>query len=160
MTLMEALLASVVLSIGASTIILPFTTAARNEEVDGRRTLAAHLGQEMMEEILSKPFEDPQGSGGLGPESGETSRSLYDNIDDYHKYQDGYNQLISDIVGLDGQAVDNPAVADLSRHVVVAYIHVSGQDTSEDPNFVRIEVTLKYVGTAFLTLTRLVYQPQ
>ena len=76
---MEALLASAVLAIGASTIILPFTTAARNEEVDGRRTLAAQLGQEMMEEILSKPFEDPQGSGGLGPESGETSRSLYDN---------------------------------------------------------------------------------
>src|SRR5580765_4297875 len=37
-----------------------------------------------MEEILSQPYADPQGTVALGPDSGETSRLLYDNMDDYH----------------------------------------------------------------------------
>lgn len=160
MTLTEALLASTLLAMGASAIVLPFTAAAQNEEVDARRTLAVHLAQEMIEEIVSKPFNDPQGGGDVGPESGETSRDLYDNIDDYHGYADGYGQATGEIVGLAGQSISDPAARYLSRHVATTYVYVAGQDSSDDPSFIRIDVTVKHKSGEMLTLTRMVYQPR
>jgi len=45
-------------------------------------TMALALGKGLMEEVLSRPFEDPEfGAGSFGTEEG--SRSLYDDVDDY-----------------------------------------------------------------------------
>jgi len=160
MTLMEALLASTLLAMGASAIVLPFTTAAQNEEADARRTLAVHLAQEMIEEILSKPFDDPQGGGAVGPEGDETSRGLYDNIDDYNGYAEGYDQALNSIVGLTGQSISEPAAEYLSRHVATTYVYVAGQDSGDDPSFIRIDVTVKHKNNKMLSLTRMVYLPR
>ena len=144
MTLMEALLASVMLSMGASAVLLPFSVGAQSEQEDARRTFALYLGRELMEEIISKPFDDPQGSEALGPDGGESSRALFDNIDDYDGYEDGYNTSIDRIVGMNEQTIDAAAIEGLQREVVIKYVHVSGQDVGDDPNFVRIEVKMKY----------------
>jgi len=160
MTLMEALLASSMLAMGASAILLPFSAGAQSEAEDARRTVALYLGRELMEEILSKPFDDPQGSTAVGPDAGETSRALFDNIDDYDRYKDGYGQSISSIVGMNGQTIEGIAVEKLWRKARVRYVHVSGQDTGDDPNFVRIEVKMKYDTDEILKLTRLVHKPQ
>ena len=157
---MEALLASTMLAMGASAVLLPFSVGAQSEQEDARRTLALHLGRELMEEIISKPFADPQGSVGIGPDGGESSRALFDNIDDYHGYEDGYNKSIARIVGMNNQTIDGVAIEGLQREVVIGYIHVSGQDPGADPNFVRIEVNMKYKGDELLTLRRLVHKPQ
>jgi hypothetical protein len=160
MTLMEALMASTLLSMGASAVLLPFNVGAQSEQEDARRTLALYLGREMMEEAISKPFDDPEGSEGLGPDSGETSRSQYDNIDDYDGYEDGYDKTIDQIVGIDGQTIDGLAAEGLQREVVVEYVHVSGQDVGDDPNFVSVVVKMKYMGDILLELRRLVHKPQ
>ncbi|MDY6913941.1 MAG: prepilin-type N-terminal cleavage/methylation domain-containing protein [Planctomycetota bacterium] len=152
-TLLESLLAVVVLAMAVTAIIMPFTAAATNQQVDARRSLAVGLAQEIMEEILTKPFHDPQGSSSLGPEIGETSRTLFDNIDDYH----GYTEDPGGICSFDGAIIDEPESVGLSREVTAGYIYVSGQDVSEDPTFIRVVVEVKYSDQPLVTLTRLVY---
>jgi hypothetical protein len=160
MTLMEALLASTMLAMGASAVLLPFSAGAQNEQEDARRTLALSFGREMMEEILSKPFDDPQGSDGMGPDSGESGRVLFDNIDDFDGYEDGYNKSISRVVGRNNETIGGVATEGLQREVVVRYIHVAGQDLGEDANFVRVEVIMSFKGNELLTLRRMVHKPQ
>ena len=113
-TMIEALLSASVLAMAITAITIPFTAAAQNEQVDARQTVAVSLAQEMMEEVLSKPFEDPNGSSSLGPEPGESVRSLFDNIDDY----DGYTEPEGLIAGISGAFISDPAATDLSRSVL------------------------------------------
>ncbi len=153
-------MASTMLAMGASGVLLPFSVGAQNEQEDARRTLALYLGRELIEEIISKPFDDPQGSEARGPDAGESSRASFDNIDDYDGYEDGYDKSISNIVGRNNETIDALAIEGLQREVVVRYIHVSGQDLGADPNFVRVEVKMKYMGDELLTIRRLVYKPQ
>ena len=160
MTLVEALMASTLLAMGASAVLLPFNIGAQSETEDARRTLAMHLARELMEEIISKPFDDPEGGGGRGPDSGESSRLYFDNIDDYDGYRDGYGETISEIVGMKNQVIQGVAIDGLHRDVSVEYMHVSGQDLGDDPNFVRVEISMGYMGDNLLTLRRLVHVPQ
>ena len=44
--------------------------------------------------------------------------------------------------------------------MVAEYVHVSGQDAGDDPNFVSIVITMKHMGESILTLRRLVHKPQ
>jgi hypothetical protein len=147
-------LAAVILLTAISAITLPFVAGARAEQVDARMCLAVSLGQEMMEEILAKPFLDPQGATTVGPDAGETRRSRFDNVDDYH----GYSEAAGQIADAAGAFITTPAAQGLSRQVTAQYVYVSGQDTGQPATFVRVTVTVAYNGSALVTLTRLVYQ--
>ncbi|MFP4105657.1 MAG: hypothetical protein ACLFVU_06130 [Phycisphaerae bacterium] len=155
-TLMEALLASSILAMAITAITMPFSAGAQNEQANARNTLAAALAQEMMEEVLSKPFADPDDEDAreLGPESDEVGRSSYDNMDDYH----GYVEPEGMVKDMQGQAIDSPAATGLSRRVSVSYVYVSGQSSDQEPTFVRVEVQVFYCGTETIKLTRLVYK--
>ena len=152
-TLAEALLASAVLAMAITAITMPFTAAAQNDQVNARRTVAEALAQEMMEEILAKPFADPQGATVPGPERGETSRNLFDNVDDY----DGYVETDGNIADAGGAPLDDPPAAGLSRHVWAAYVYIDGQSPADPPTFVRVVVDVRYLGQPIVTLSRLVY---
>ena len=153
-TLVESLLAAVVLAMTITAVTMPFTAAARNEQDDARRTVAMSLAQELMEEILAHPFADPQGGGGPGPEAGEAARADFDNIDDY----DGYAEPAGSIVSGDGQTVSETGAHGLSRSARVTYVFVTGQAPTGPPNFVRVEVEMRHNGQPLLTVTRLVYE--
>ena len=151
-TLIEALLAATILAMGVAAITMPFTVGAQNEQVDARHTMALCLAQEMMEEILSRPFNDPDGGDRTpGPEPGETPRSGFDNIDDYH----GYTEAAGNVRSRDGRLLTDAAVANLSRRVTVAYVYVQGQDVRQAPTFVRVTVEVLYRNRPTVTLTRL-----
>jgi len=49
---------------------------------------AIMLAEALVEEILSYPYADPQGDVGMGPDSGESGRGSFDNVDDFNGYQD------------------------------------------------------------------------
>jgi len=153
-------MASTLLAMGASAVLLPFNIGAQYEQEDARRTLALFLGRELMEEIISKPFDDPDGVFGVGPDAGESARVLFDNIDDYDGYEDGYGKSVGEIVGIQNQVIDGVSIQGLHREVSVAYIHVAGQDVGDEPNFVRVEVNMGFKGDNLLTLRRLVHAPQ
>ncbi len=152
-TLVESLLAATLLAATVAAISMPFTAAARNQQVDARRTVATSLANDLVEEIISRPFDDPDGSSSPGPETGESGRSAFDNIDDY----DGYSEAAGEIVDDQGLSISDPAAFDLARRASVTYVYVTGQDTGEWPNFVRIDVVILRKGLPLVTATRLVY---
>ena len=148
LTLLEALLAAVVLAMAASAVIMPYAVGAQAAMRDARQTLAVDLAQDIMEEILSKSFSDPDGK-----ERGEKGRSSWDDMSDY----DGYEEKAGAIRRFDGTLVDDPAATGLSRHVSVVGVYVSGQDTRQPPTFLRVTVEVRYKGQTLTRLSRLVY---
>ena len=147
--MLEALLAAVILAMAITAIVMPFTAAAQNEQVDARQTLAVNLAEDMMEEILAKPFQDPDGDSSPGPEKGESKRSQFDNIDDY----DGLVET-----GGFGDAVeDQPEANGLSRSVAASYVRLGGQKPDEEPTFIRVSVEVSHNGGGIVQLTRLIY---
>lgn len=156
LTLLESMLASVVLAISVFAITLPFTMGVRNEEAQQRQTVAVALAEELMEEILCKPFSDPQTGSRPGPERDESSRALFDNIDDY----DGLDEQADAIANCAGEVMSDPAARGLSRHVTTQYVYVTGQQTDEAPTFVRVTMEVRYENTPLVTLTRLVYSQE
>ena len=56
-TLAEAMMATVVLGIAAAGVLLPFTSGAAVRVEGMRRTLGAKLAADLMEEIISAPFD-------------------------------------------------------------------------------------------------------
>lgn len=159
-TLVEALLAATVLAMAITAILLPFTAGARSQLVEARQTLAASLAQQLLEEILLRPFEepddgdeDPEAPGDFGPDIGESTRDDFSAIDDY----DGYTEAEGTVTGADGQVLDAAAAVGLSRHVAVAYVYVAGQDVDDDPTFLRVIVEIKHRGDPVIRLTRLIH---
>jgi len=154
-TLAESLLASAVLAMAVTATTLPFTAGAGNELHDARLSVAVSLAQEMLEEILSRPFEDPQGASQPGPEVSEdqADRTTLDNLDDY----DGLMEPAGYVTNMAGVRMTESIAQGLSRSVSAAYVYVSGQDTSLAPTFIRITVEAKYNGESLVKLTRLVY---
>ncbi len=145
---MEALLAAVILAIVVGAIVMPFTAGASNTAQNAKSTLAVNLAQDLMEEILAKPFSDPDGK-----ETGENKRSKWDDMDDY----DGYGEVEGAIAGFDGVKVDDPVSVGLTRRVRVERVYVAGQDQSEAPTFLRFTVDVHYRGEKVVTLSRLAY---
>jgi len=159
-TLIEALMASVILAMTVSAAVMPFTCGMRNQQVESRQTIAVSLAEDLMEEIILKPFEEP-GDGdedhelesSFGPDSGESSPSSFSAVDDY----DGYTEPAGQVMDPTGQVITDPAVAGISRHVTVSYVYMPGQDVTEPPNFFRVVVEVRYNDQPIVTLTRLVH---
>ncbi len=93
MTVVESMIAVMILSM--TTLAVTYAVVAGHAHVaNGEDNIrATHLCQDLMEEVLSLPYNDPQGATGMGPDSGETGRSLYDNIDDYHGHSESAGNL-------------------------------------------------------------------
>lgn len=152
-TLTEALLASVILAAAVLAIIWPFVAANQAQAQAIQKTHGAALAEELMEEILAKPFDDPQGSSTPGPEDGESDRSRFDNADDYHKYTEAAGQMQA----LDGSAIRGTWVDGLSRSVTAQYVYLDGQDTTQPPSVLRVIVRVRRGGDELAVLTRLIY---
>lgn len=153
-TLLEAVLATALLALVVMAVTAPFTASIWNAQADGRRVLAANLAHELMEEILSKPFRDPQGASDSGPEADESGlRKDFDNIDDY----DGYAEEPGAIVTGDGTPAITPESVGLSRQAETTYVTVPGQLNPSERAFVRVKVTVKYYSQPLVCLARLVY---
>jgi len=141
-------MAAAVLAMTASIVVVPFSAGAQSTAQDARQTLAVSLAEGLMEEILSKPFADPDGSS-----AGEVGRTTWDDMGDYN----GYAESDGNIVTFDGTGVNDAAAVGLSRHVTVQPVYVSGQDQGQAATFKRATVEIRYHGNTLLTLTRLKY---
>lgn len=153
-SLIEAMIASTILAATVTAVSLPFTAGAQNEQDSARTTLAVALAEELMEEILSKPFNDPNGVQTPGPEAGETTRALYTNTDDYH----GYTEADGQIKDSNGCSCATPLATGLSRSALAEYVYLPGQSPLRSPSVIRVTVAVSYKGRAVSTLQRLVYR--
>lgn len=83
-SLAEVLIASSILSF-VTLGIVQAVSAGQARTLDAlKRSRAQALADVLLEEILSKPYADPEGETGFGPDTGETVRASFDNVDDYH----------------------------------------------------------------------------
>ena len=152
-TLIEAVTAILVLGIAIPPLVALFTEIAAHSVDDTYQGVAATYVDALMEEIVSKAFEDPdEASGSFGTEEG--SRSAYDDIDDY----DGLSN--SPPKRLDGTDLDD--YGGLTRSVTVDNVTAADPDpiTPEvdgSTEFKRIKVTVTWTGGkgGELTLTGL-----
>ncbi len=155
-TLIESLLAAAILAMSITAVTIPFTSAAKNEQINARKTVATSFAQELMEEILTRSFEDSQPSSARnpGPEGDEYSRCDFDNIDDY----DGYTDKPAETSVLGGEISKHPSAMDLVRKVTTEYVYVTGQEISGEPEFIRILVEITYHQRSIVRLSRLVFR--
>ena len=154
-TLIEALTATVILAVTVTAVTVPFAAGASSGQSDGRGTVAAALAQEMMEEVISKPFYDPQGSTALGPDGSETrtGSTKFDNIDDYHNYTEAAGAIKS----MSGIVINDPATVGLSRRVTTTYVYLTGQSQASPATYIRVKVEVLYQGRPLVAVTRLCY---
>lgn len=102
LTVVEAMMALAVLSVAVLAVshaVVAGQTHARGGD-DAMR--AVDLAQDLMEEILALSYRDPDGTSTLGPETGETGRSSFDNVDDFH----GYTETVGTITDFAGNPYD------------------------------------------------------
>lgn len=155
-TLLESLLAAVVLAMTSAAIIVPFSAGAQSTSEEARQTVGVNLAQDLVEEILAKPFRDPDVKEGKKPKPGqddESEREDWDDMDDYDEFSESAGQITS----FDGSVVTDPAAANMTRHCWVKGVYVAGQDTSKDPTFLQIIVEVRDRGDTLVKLSRLVY---
>jgi prepilin-type N-terminal cleavage/methylation domain-containing protein len=152
-TLAEALLATTILAIIAASATLPFSAGVQNANEAGKLEQAVELGESMMEEVLARSFFGPsQSSPTPGPDSGETSRTNYDSVDDFA----GYSESDKVLRDFKNTAVNNPSTDGYWREVSIAYVSFPNQQAGDTNSLIHVKVKV-YHGTALLlTLDRLV----
>jgi len=110
-TLIELIVGIVVLSISLSIISMLIVPAEQKSADQILQVKAAELGQSFLNDISSRAFDENSDmagglvrcgepndgsnpctpSGNLGPEAGETTRDLFNDVDDYDDYQLNFN---------------------------------------------------------------------
>ncbi len=77
LTLVELLVSIVIVGIAASTILGVFSITSASSADPMIRHQAAAIAESYLEEVLARPFDDPDGS------DTETLRADFDDVDDY-----------------------------------------------------------------------------
>jgi MSHA pilin protein MshD len=87
LTLIESIAAIVVLGISIPPFLALFREVATKSTKDTNQAVAIQYANSLMEEIVSKAFEDPNlAAGSFGTEEG--TRSAYDDVDDFNGLSD------------------------------------------------------------------------
>ena len=133
-TLAEAMMATVVLGIAAAGVLLPFTSGAAVRAEGMRRTLAAKLASDLMEEIVNTAFGDIV--------------SRYD----------GYAEPQGQIKDASGAVFTDSNYANFSRDASCVNVDVPVSPTgfSEDVGFIRATVRVYYSGREIAIINRLI----
>jgi Tfp pilus assembly protein PilV len=90
LTLVEVMMASCLVAILLVAALNVVGGVSRTYAVTDEKAKASLLAADLMNEILRAPYEDPNGSPVFGLETGEgsTSRSAFDDVDDYHNWSE------------------------------------------------------------------------
>jgi prepilin-type N-terminal cleavage/methylation domain-containing protein len=130
-TLIEALLALVILSIAAAGLILPFASSAAVQQQGLSQTLAAKLASDLVEQIINTEFSQI--------------------VSTYN----GYNEPKGQIKNAAGAVFSDPMYADLSREAICEYIYMPQQVDAGTQNFIRITVRVEQNGVKLAEVVRL-----
>ncbi len=99
LTLLEALIAALLLAV-VTVAVSQAILASQMQTLDVmHRSRALELAEVLMEEILRLPYDDPDGTSALGPDTGETLRGDFDNVDDFHGFTESAGN-VADAAGL------------------------------------------------------------
>ncbi len=131
-TLAEAMITVVVLSIASAGVLLPFSSGAAVRAEGVRRTLAAKLAADLMEEIVGQ------------------------NFDQIVARYNGYAEPQGQIKDASGVVFTDLSYAKLSRNVTCAYVYVPQESGAVAPKFICVTVQVFYNGKEVARIRRLV----
>jgi type II secretory pathway pseudopilin PulG len=131
-TLAEAIMATVVLSIAAAGVLLPFTGGAAVRAEGLRRTLAARLASDLMEEIVQTPYSDV--------------------VSGY----DGYNEPKGLVKDASGAVFSDPSYASFSRSASCEYVYVPQEPATQEAKYIRATVRVYYSDREIAVIDRLI----
>lgn len=133
-SLAEAMMATVVLSIAAAGVLLPFTSGEAVRVEGARRTLAAKLAGDLTEQIITTGFD------GI--------------VTDY----DGYVETQGSVNDVSGAVFTDSNYANFSRAASCEYVYMPQESGAANPQFILITVRVYYSGREIATVNRLVSQ--
>ena len=151
LTLAECLIALTILSFAVLAVSYAATTGQQQADYADDAARSVRLARDLVEEILSMAYSDPAGSTVFGPEPGETSRTQFDDADDYHNFAEVAGQL-NDFTGAPytnshplctrsvtitptGQPINDLGVT-LTGLTVTIRVHTAGRLTCEIHRFI------------------------
>jgi MSHA pilin protein MshD len=148
-TLIELVVSMVIVGIAVSGVLLALHQTMRHSADPMVLHQAVAIGEAYLEEILLKPFDEMAASGApegpLGPDAGEGSRPLFDDVNDYHALanngclvpgQGACDQDGNPIVGLEAYNIN----------VTVTNIGDLGPPGSETPFVDTVRVDVQVTG--------------
>jgi MSHA pilin protein MshD len=133
-TLIEMVVAIMVIGIGLSGVLLAFGSVTRGSGDAAVRKQMLAVAEEMMEEITLKPYASATNSAPAA-----CARNTYNDVSDYHGYS------VSSVCGIDGTPI--PALAGYAVSVSVQVATLQGVTAAK-----KIVVTVRR-GTDTLVLT-------
>jgi type II secretory pathway pseudopilin PulG len=159
-TLAEGLIAAVVLALAVGAIVAPISASYQQTQTVKQTSIAISMAQQLMDEILSKPFVDPSDlSTTLGPEGDEANRAAFDNIDDYHGYHDSTDPAATDAIKLTSGAVVGWNSTDIYRRsVTVEYRSSPGGAAVAAGDYAVVKVTVTLPHGHQVSVQRMVCQ--
>lgn len=153
-TLAEVLIASAILSF-VTLGIVQAVSAGQARTLDAlKRARAQGLAEVLLEEILAKPYADPEGAAGFGPDDGEASRTDFDNVDDYH----GYLETVDTLADHAGAVYPNDYQS-LERSVSVVAVTNSVAALGGDHTGLQVTVSVNEPSGRVWTVVRFVPEP-
>ena len=127
-----------------------FGTLGRSQAAANEMKIAAHLAVELIEEITERNYADRSNINLFGPEPAQVGpdRTLYDDVDDYHKW--------SNSPPLDHFGQPYKQYGDFTRSVEVQYVKAADFSLTSiaDEGFKQVVVTVSRNGRE---LTRQTY---
>src|SRR5205085_209891 len=153
-TLVESLMGVSLLAIATVAIALPLMASYQQQREADEMAAAGSLAKQLLDEIAAKPFVDPNLTTlTLGPDTGETVRQHFDNIDDYNGYTDGTGGLTT----VEGDPVATVGVVDraYTRTVRAEYRASPGGSAAASGDFIMVSVLVRTPSGQQLTAERL-----
>jgi MSHA pilin protein MshD len=142
LTLVEVVVSTLIVGLMTVAALDGLGSTTRSSESAGNRGIALGLADELMAEILVKPYRDPNGAAVFGLEPGEVApRVNFDDVDDFN----GWNQLPPK----DPDGTTKPDRAKYRRRVTVERVvpaNPTQVTAGTDQGVKRIRVTVEYNG--------------
>ena len=113
--------------------LLPFGSGAEVRAEGGRRTIAAKLASDLMEQVLDTPFAQVTADYNYSESKGQV--------------RDGEGAVLGDSI-----------YSNFSREVSSEYVYVSGESGTSPPQFIRTTIKVYYNGREMISLSGLVGQ--
>jgi prepilin-type N-terminal cleavage/methylation domain-containing protein len=131
-TLVEALLALMLLGIASASLLLPFTAGATIRKDGLARTMAASLASQQMEKVLGTPFSQIV--------------STWNNT----------TEAAGTLTDAQGNALSGHMYSQMARSITCSPVYASQQSGTLAPCLINVTVTVTYRGAALVSLSRLV----
>lgn len=134
-TLLESLVASVVLAILVLGVVGSLTTSYAQSQVVRTNGTAVMLARQLTDEMTAKPFST---SVEFGPGAGMTTRGSFTSVNNYA----GYSDTSTEITTLNGTTLDTTGSDVYTREVTAAYATASIDTSSPANSFAIVNVTV------------------